>query len=105
MGWALATIDRVGRQCQHWQIIAMDEGMVTEYQWSANGSVLNNDTHGDGGGGESISYEQGRSVSDKAGQLVAAFTGNNGWFWRNRTDADVVVTLRTRGDYNGMVLP
>ncbi|MFT6308119.1 MAG: hypothetical protein ACJA0Z_003289, partial [Halioglobus sp.] len=84
--------------------LIMDEGAVAEYEWSANGAVVNHDTHGDGDG-QSISYEQGRSVPDQAGQLVAAFTGNHGWFWRNRTDEDVVVTLRTRGDYKGMVLP
>jgi hypothetical protein len=84
--------------------LIMDEGAVAEYEWSANGAVVNHDTHGDGDG-QSISYEQGRSVPDQAGQLVAAFTGNHGWFWRNRTDEDVVITLRTRGDYNGMVSP
>jgi len=84
--------------------LIMDEGAVAEYEWSANGAVVNHDTHGDGDG-QSISYEQGRSVPDQSGQLVAAFTGNHGWFWRNRTDKDVVVTLRTRGDYKGMLLP
>lgn len=84
--------------------LIMNEGAVAEYEWSANGAVVNYDTHGDGDG-RSISYEQGRSVPDQSGQLVAAFTGNHGWFWRNRTDKDVVVTLRTRGDYKGMVLP
>ena len=34
-------------------------------------------------------------MPEKAGELVAAFTGNHGWFWRNRTDAPVTVTLRT----------
>lgn len=84
--------------------LIMDEGAIAEFEWSANGAVVNHDTHGDGDG-QSISYEQGRSVPDQTGQLVAAFKGNHGWFWRNRTDEDVLLTLRTRGDYNGMVLP
>ncbi|MBF3109459.1 transmembrane anchor protein, partial [Pseudomonas aeruginosa] len=25
--------------------------------------------------------------------------GKHGWFWRNRTDKSVTVTLRTQGDY------
>ena len=29
----------------------------------------------------------------------AAFTGNHGWYWRNRGKADVKVILRTRGEY------
>jgi hypothetical protein len=32
--------------------------------------------------------------------LVAAFTGNHGWFWRNRGEADVTVTLQTGGAYS-----
>jgi hypothetical protein len=78
--------------------LVMQEGAVAEFEWTANGAVLNYDTHGDGNG-QKISYEQGRSVPGQEGELVAAFTGNHGWFWRNRTDAPVTVTLRTRGDY------
>lgn len=84
--------------------LVMEEGAVAEFEWTANGAVVNHDTHGDGSG-ESISYEKGRSVPEQAGTLTAAFTGNHGWFWRNRTDDDVVLTLRTRGNYTGMVLP
>ena len=84
--------------------LVMNQGAVAEYDWSANGAVLNYDTHGDGSG-ENISYEKGRSVPEQAGRLTAAFTGNHGWFWRNRTDEDVVLGLRTRGDYQGLVLP
>ena len=86
--------------------LVMDKGAVADYEWSANGAVVNHDTHGDGNDNdESISYKQGRSVPEQAGQLTAAFTGYHGWFWRNRTDDDVVITLRTRGDYKGIVLP
>ncbi|MFK7893980.1 MAG: transmembrane anchor protein [Granulosicoccus sp.] len=84
--------------------LVMDEGAVADYEWTANGAVVNHDTHGDGSG-QKISYEQGRSVPEQSGQLVAAFTGNHGWFWRNRTDDDVVVTLRTRGDYSELISP
>lgn len=84
--------------------LAMDEGTTAEFEWSANGSILNHDTHGDGSG-QSVSYEKGRSVPEQIGQLVAAFTGNHGWFWRNRTDDPVLLTLRTRGFYKEMVLP
>ena len=82
----------------------MEEGAAAEFEWTANGAVLNYDTHGDGGG-QNVSYEQGRGVPDQEGELVAAFTGNHGWFWRNRTDAPVTFTLRTRGDYVEMRAP
>ena len=84
--------------------LVMEEGAVAVFEWTANGSVLNYDTHGDGGG-QKISYEQGRGVPGQDGALVAAFTGNHGWFWRNRTDAPVTVTLRTRGDYAELNAP
>lgn len=84
--------------------LVMEEGAVATFEWTANGSVLNYDTHGDGSG-QKISYEQGRGVPGQDGELVAAFTGNHGWFWRNRTDAPVTVTLRTLGDYAEMKAP
>ena len=67
--------------------LVMSEGARAEFQWTANGAVLNYDTHGDGGG-QSVTYD-----------------GNHGWFWRNRTDAPVTFTLRTRGDYDRMIAP
>jgi len=84
--------------------LVMEEGNIAAFEWTANGAVLNYDTHGDGSG-QRISYEQGRGVPAQEGELVAAFTGNHGWFWRNRTDAPVTVTLRARGDYMEMKAP
>ena len=50
-------------------------------------------------GGESTSYEKGRGVAADEGVLEAAFNGSHGWFWRNRSEATVTITLRTAGDY------
>ncbi len=84
--------------------LAMNADAIAQFEWSANGAVLNHDTHGDGDG-QSISYEKGRSVPEQQGEITAAFTGNHGWFWRNRTQENVVMTLRTKGDYQQVVLP
>jgi hypothetical protein len=84
--------------------LAMEEGQVARFAWTANGSVVNFDAHGDGNG-NSISYEQGRGVPEQSGELTAAFTGNHGWFWRNRTDAPVTLTLLTSGEYIEMRAP
>ncbi len=81
--------------------LAMTEGQIAQFEWTANGAVVNYDTHGDGSG-QKISYEQGRGVDQHAGALTAAFTGNHGWFWRNRTDAPVTITLRTKGEYSAL---
>jgi hypothetical protein len=79
--------------------LKMKEGEKALYAWSVQGGVVNFDTHGDATG-RSISYQKGRGVASDEGELVAAFTGNHGWFWRNRGEAKVTVILRTRGDYS-----
>ena len=81
--------------------LKMKEGEKALYAWSVQGGVVNFDTHGDGAG-RSISYEKGRGVASDDGELIAAFTGNHGWFWRNRGQADVTVVLKTGGDYSDM---
>ncbi|RWQ87124.1 MAG: transmembrane anchor protein [Mesorhizobium sp.] len=79
--------------------LVMVKGAKANYSWTANGAAVNFDTHGDGGG-ENISYEKGRGAAEDEGVLEAAFDGNHGWFWRNRTGADVTVTLKTNGAYS-----
>lgn len=78
--------------------LKMVEGAKAQYSWIVEGGQVNFDTHGDGPG-NSISYEKGRGVSADDGVLQAAFTGNHGWYWRNRGKSNVTVILRTRGDY------
>ncbi|HCL67723.1 transmembrane anchor protein [Rhizobium daejeonense] len=78
--------------------LVMVKGATANFTWTANGSKVNFDLHGDGGG-ESISYEKGRGAAEHSGVLEAAFDGNHGWFWRNRTSDPVTVTLKTDGAY------
>ena len=78
--------------------LVMRQGARVNYTWSSAGGPINFDAHGDAPG-QSISYEKGRSVDADDGVLEAAFEGNHGWFWRNRGESDVTVTLRTDGDY------
>jgi hypothetical protein len=82
--------------------LTMVEGEIAAFAWVVSeGGAVNYDTHGDGGG-QSISYEKGRGVSADEGQLQAAFTGKHGWFWRNRGDAPVSLTIRTSGTYTAI---
>lgn len=82
--------------------LTMVEGEIAAFAWVVSeGGAVNYDTHGDGGG-RNISYEKGRSVSSDEGQLQAAFTGRHGWFWRNRGDAPVSLTIRTSGTYTAI---
>lgn len=81
--------------------LTMEQGAKAQYAWVVEGGVVNYDTHGDAPG-KSISYVKGRGVPADEGVLEAAFTGNHGWYWRNRGKADVKVILRTRGDYSAI---
>ena len=54
-----------------------------------NSKALSIDYHG---------YEKG-SEQTKEGVIEAAFDGNHGWFWRNRTSETITVTLKTSGEY------
>ena len=76
----------------------MPEGGVAEYAWSAEGGRINFDLHGHGGGA-SVTYEKGRGKTEGEGAFTAPFAGDHGWFWRNRDDTPVTVTLQVRGDY------
>lgn len=79
--------------------LKMKEGEKALFSWTVQGGTVNFDTHGDAFG-RSISYEKGRGVPSDEGELVAAFTGNHGWFMRNRGEVDVTVVLKTGGDYS-----
>lgn len=79
--------------------LSMEQGARADYGWTVSGGVVNFDLHANGGG-RSTSYEKGRGVPAGEGVLEAAFDGNHGWYWRNRGDAPVTVTLRTSGAYS-----
>ena len=76
----------------------MHEGDRIDYSWSAGGAALNFDLHGENES-QSVSYKKSRGADSDQGSFTAAFDGEHGWWWRNRTDADVTVTLRTEGVY------
>ena len=78
--------------------LIMTEGDKAVYEWSAGGA-LNFNKHGDGNG-QSIEYSKGRATPSRQGELIAAFDGYHGWFWRNRSGEPVSLTLRTRGSYS-----
>ncbi|AYQ81402.1 hypothetical protein [Pseudomonas aeruginosa] len=82
--------------------LEMKQGAKVNYRWTANGGVVNYDTHGDPYNAPRDFYHgygKGRSTPEDTGVLEAAFDGKHGWFWRNRTSKPVTVTLRTQGDY------
>jgi hypothetical protein len=79
--------------------LVMEEGARVNFTWSSSGGAVNFDTHADRPGTPYHGYGKG-SEQRVEGELVAAFTGSHGWFWRNRTGAPVTITLRTEGSYS-----
>jgi len=81
--------------------LMMRSGARAEYEWSTDGGRVNYDVHADAPGTSYHGYGRGTEAR-MSGVLTAAFDGNHGWFWRNRTDNPVTVTLRTSGDYQNI---
>jgi len=80
--------------------VAMMKGGKVQYTWWTDGGRANFDVHGDS---EELdinyhNYSKG-SEQKSTGVLEAAFDGNHGWFWRNRTTKTITVTLQTNGEY------
>ncbi|MCR9111085.1 MAG: transmembrane anchor protein [Rhodobacteraceae bacterium] len=82
--------------------LVMAAGDVAEYEWVATGGRINFDLHAHGDG-QSIDYDRGRGATEGQGSIEAPFPGEHGWFWRNRDDANVTVTLQLRGAYSDVV--
>jgi len=78
------------------------KGKSVSYEWTAVGGPVNFDTHGEPYNGEKgyfHSYSKGKQVKSDKGEFTAIFDGTHGWFWRNRSNNDVTIALKTNGDY------
>lgn len=83
--------------------VSASKGATIKYSWSVAGGTVNYDTHGDPlvkRRGFYHGYGKGKASTGETGNLVAAFDGTHGWFWRNRSGQSVTVTLETSGAYS-----
>lgn len=82
--------------------LTMRQGAKVEYSWVVTDGVVNFDAHGDSDDANPVShsYKKGVQAAGDKGTLEARFDGKHGWYWRNRGKANVVVTLRTSGNYS-----
>jgi len=84
--------------------LVMNKGDRTEFTWStADGSEAFFDLHADSKelGINYHVYEKG-TVDKAEGVLEAAFNGSHGWYWKNRTDSVMTITLQTTGQYQAI---
>jgi len=80
--------------------VSMKKGKSVKYSWKTDGGRANYDAHADSKELK-ISYHNYSKGSEesKEGEIVAAFDGSHGWFWRNRTSDTLNITLQTTGEY------
>jgi len=78
----------------------MGQDDVAIFEWIVEQGHLNSTLHGNGTDGEKVTYRNGRAETGQDGELKAQFDGRHGWFWRNRSDETVTLTLRVKGSYN-----
>ncbi len=78
--------------------LAMTKGQSAQFRMIVDGGRVNFDLHGHGSG-QSVTYEKGRGSIGSAGVINADFDGEHGWFWRNRDNQPVTVTVQVRGEY------
>lgn len=85
--------------------LAMPKDAKVTFDWQTTGGGLNYDTHGDPVNAPKDFYHgygKGRNEINQSGTLTAAFDGKHGWFWRNRTENAVTVTLNVEGQFTEM---
>ncbi len=76
----------------------------TKYEWATNKGIVYIDFHGEikqENPPKNVFYESYTLAysNNMAGTLTAPFEGKHGWYFRNETDEDIIVTIRLNGQY------
>ncbi len=71
------------------------------YEWSSGDNNLYFDLHGEPQGDTTGYFESFAAANNNEmkGSITAPFAGSHGWYWRNGSDEDVYVHLKTEGNY------
>lgn len=82
----------------------LDAGQGMVFHWSASADVAV-DLHGERPDSQSeyTSYDIEGSQREGSGTFVAPFAGTHGWFWKNRSQQAVTVTVTITGFYKRLV--
>ncbi|MGK0379732.1 hypothetical protein [Patiriisocius sp. Uisw_017] len=77
----------------------------TKYEWATNKGIVYIDFHGEvkqEKPPENVFYESYTLAysNNMAGTLTAPFEGKHGWYFRNDTNEDIVVSIRLNGQYD-----
>ena len=76
----------------------------TKYEWATDKGIVYIDFHGEvkqENPPKNVFYESYTLAysNNMAGTLTAPFEGKHGWYFRNETNEDIVVTIRLNGQY------
>ena len=71
------------------------------YEWTTSGEPLYFDFHGEPKGDTSGYFESYAiaTTHEMKGSMTVPFEGVHGWYWKNVSDKEIVVTLKTQGNY------
>lgn len=71
------------------------------YEWSSGDTDLYFDLHGEPQDDTTGYFESfaAATSNEMKGSITAPFAGSHGWYWRNGSDEDVYVHLKTEGNY------
>ncbi|WP_138994298.1 hypothetical protein [Larkinella sp. C7] len=86
-----------------YKMIVLKYGKV-KYEWSTNQGVLYFDFHGEvkeANPGKDTYFESYTvaNSNNMIGTFLAPFEGRHGWYFKNRSKTDIIVTLRLKGQY------
>jgi hypothetical protein len=80
----------------------LDQHGSLNYEWSLDtDATLYFDLHGEPQGDTTGYFESygAATAGSMKGTITTPFAGSHGWYWRNDTDEDANVTLKTQGNY------
>ena len=80
----------------------MKAGEEFEFSWATDKNAVNYDQHGEEFGAASdeyTSYDKGTKASS-TGKFRAPFDGTHGWYWRNRPEVPVTITVSATGQFS-----
>ncbi|MCB2046870.1 MAG: hypothetical protein KDE32_01435 [Novosphingobium sp.] len=86
----------------------MGQGDSFVFEWASKGGPVKVDMHGehpDAAEGEFTSYWKERELDQGKGVFTAPFEGTHGWYWRNKGETPVSVTVRVAGFYKDLFEP
>ena len=83
----------------------MQQGDAIAFRWNTDGGEVYYDfhAHNEAFGPRFFSrYDEGEGTS-RSGAIMAAYTGQHGWYWLNIADGPTTVTLEVSGFYDEIV--